>query len=242
MKVKAVGNQFWLYWDGEEIAGSPFTDPDAALDKGYFGAYVWDMFSPTPPTVKIDNIVVKEESLYYETFANGTASLNWFSAWNDSIGNQLSPMVATNETGPTDEWIGVVTGDTATLGSLGSALAGDAELNDYSVEADVYVELATGYYNGLMIRADTTDRVQGYQFISNFYSPYGSAKVRFRYFHEVQENIRILADISAADLPGGAPSEDGWHKMKVKAVGNQFWLYWDGEEIAGSPFTDPDAA
>ncbi len=241
MKVKAVGNQFWLYWDGEEIVGSPFTDPEAALDKGYFGAYVWDAFSETPPAVKIDNIVVREEGVYKETFDQGT-SLEWFSAWSDSVGNPLTPMVATNETGPTDDWIGVVTGDTAILGSLGSALTGDPEMGDYSVEADVFVELGTGYYTGLMIRADTSDRVKGYQFVSNFYSPWGVAKVRFRYFSELADSIRILADISAADLPGGAPSEDGWHKMKVKAVGNQFWLYWDGEEIVGSPFTDPEAA
>jgi len=180
---------------------------------------------------------------FTENFESGIASLNWFSAWEDSLGNPLTPMVPTNETGPSDDWIGVVSGDLETLGSLGLALAGEATLADYSMEAQVYVELGGGYYNGIMVRTDTTNaKIVGYQLVANFNTMFGAHRVRFRYFSQIREEIRTLAEINAADLPGGAPTTDGWHKMKIKAVGNQFWLYWDDQEVVGSPFTDPEAA
>jgi len=187
-------------------------------------------------------MVFSQTILYEEYFTGGNLSLNWFSAWYDSVGTPLTPMIATNEPGPTDDWIGVVTGDTANLGSLGSALAGDPGLANYSVEADVFIELDSTFYTGLMMRADTTEKVVGYQLLANFYSPFAISQLRFRYFSQIDTEIVVIADINAADLPGGAPTTDGWHKMKIKAVGNQFWLYWDDQEITGSPFTDPDAA
>ena len=180
-----------------------------------------------------------QQIVYSEHFTNGTASLNWFSAWDDSLGNPLTPMVPTNETGPSDDWIGVVTGDLETLGSLGAALAGDATLANYSMEAQVYIELSGGYYNGIMVRVDTTNKkVVGYQLVANFNAQI--PKVRFRYFSQNRTEIRQIVDIAAADLPGGAPTTDGWHKMKIKAIDNQFWLYWDNQEITESPFTDPE--
>ena len=243
MKIKAIGNQFWLYWNDQEIAGSPFTDPDAALSHGYFGVYVWDAMSGIAPTTKVDDYIVREEGIWRDYFTDGITSLNWFSAWKDDLGTPLTNMVAVNETGPTDDWIGVLTGDLDSLGSMGATLAGESSLDNYSVEAQVYIELSSGYYSGLMMRVDTTSgKVTGYQLITKFNAAFGPQKVLFRYFSDDRTEIRVLADIGVANLPGGAPAADGWHKMKIKAVGNLFWLYWNDQEINGSPFTDPDAA
>jgi hypothetical protein len=180
--------------------------------------------------------------LYEEHFTDGVASLDWFSGWNDSLGTPLTPMVPTNEPGPADDWIGVVTGDLGSLGSLGAAFAGDPGMMDYSMEAQVYVEVSSGFYNGIFVRADTTDGVKGYQFVANFNSMFGMQRLRFRYFSQFQADIRVLADFSASDIPGGVPAEDGWHKMKIKAVGSKFWLYWDGQELPGCPIEDTEAA
>ena len=245
MKIKAIGSKFWLYWDGQEMPGCPIEDPEAALDMGYFGVYVWDAMSGLAPMLKADDFIVKEESsagMLEERFTDGVASLDWFSGWNDSLGTPLTPMVPTNEPGPTDDWIGVVTGDLGSLGSLGAAFAGDPGMMDYSMEAQVYVEVNSGFYNGIFVRADTTDGVKGYQLVANFNSMFGMQRLRFRYFSQFQADIRVLADFAASDIPGGAPTEDGWHKMKITAVGNKFWLYWDGQELPGCPIEDPEAA
>ncbi len=136
---------------------------------------------------------------YQEQFTDGELSLNWFSIWSDSVGNPYTPMVATNETGPTDDWIGVVTGDLESLGSLGGALAGDPSLADYSVEAKMFVSLTDGYYEGIMMRVDTTDGVVGYQMVSNFNPSFGASRIRFRYFSEDRDSIRTLLEVQAAD-------------------------------------------
>ncbi|MBN2011109.1 T9SS type A sorting domain-containing protein [candidate division KSB1 bacterium] len=242
MQIKAVGNQFWLYWNGQLINEQPIEDPDAALSAGYFGVYTWDALSGGAPTTKVDNVVVSYEGQLTESFTGGMTTLQWFSAWTDNQGNGYTPMVPANEAGPTDNWIGVLTGNLDSLGSLGAALAGNPSWSNYSMGADVYIELGAGYYNGIMIRTDTTDAVRGYQLAANFNSTFGAARLRFRYFSQNQMEIRTLLEVAAADLPGGAPTADGWYNMKIKAVDNQFWLYWNGQLINEEPIEDPDAA
>jgi hypothetical protein len=204
-----------------------------------FGLYVWDAMSGNPSTLKVDDIIVCDETMssYEEHFTNGIPALNWFSAW----GN-YTPMTPLNQTSPSDTWIGSVTTDLDSLGGLGGVLAGNMQLTDYSVEAQIYLELNSGYYKGIMMRVDTTGKIVGYQFLMNYNQSLGAQKLRFRYFSENRTEIRNLADIQAVDLPGGAPTTEGWHKMKIKAVGNHFWLYWDDQPLAGNPYTDPNAA
>jgi hypothetical protein len=49
-----------------------------------------------------------------------------------------------------------------------------------------------------------------------------------------------------ADIPGGIPTSDGWHKMKVEVrtideTKTGYWCYFDGELLAGSPIYDTGA-
>ncbi len=180
---------------------------------------------------------------YEEYFTGGTTDIVWHSAWTDSVGNELTPMlvdsVAGNPSG--DGWIGDVVADTASLGGIGLALAGDDALNDYIMEAQIWVDPDAGYYEGMMVRVhqDTTTGVtRGYQLVSNFYSPFGISQVKFRYYVSIPDSIRDIRVYDSSEIPGGAPTVAGWHLMKIKAKGDKFWLYWDGQEFPGNPQVD----
>jgi hypothetical protein len=181
---------------------------------------------------------------YEEYFTDGTTDIEWESAWVDSLGNPLTPMqvqfVAGNPSG--DGWVGVVESDTAILGGLGLAIAGDHDLNDYIIEAQIYVDItASSFYEGIMMRVNvdtTTDIIEGYQLVSSFYPPWGLSRLKFRRYSTIPDNIRDLRVYSNSEIPGGAPTESGWHKFGIKAIGNQFWVYWDDQELPDNPQTD----
>jgi hypothetical protein len=182
---------------------------------------------------------------YEEYFTDGTTDLEWESAWYDSLGNPLTPMqvdfVSGNPSG--DGWVGVIEADTVYVGGLGLATAGDTGLSDYIMEAEVWVDVDGGnsFYEGIMMRAneDTTDDViEGYQLVSNFYSPFFLERIKFRKFNSIPADIRDLRVYDSSEIPGGVPSESGWHTMKIKAKGNKFWLYWDGIEFPDNPQED----
>jgi hypothetical protein len=184
-------------------------------------------------------------SAYYEEhFTDGTTDLNWESPFGDSLGNPLTPMLVDSVPGnPSgDGWVGVVEGDTASLGGIGLAVAGDTLLADYILEAEVWVDVTdASFYEGLMMRAkqDTaTGVLRCYQLVANFYPPFFINQVKFRYYSTIPDSIRDIRVFNGAEIPGGAPTQSGWHTMKIKAKGNKFWLYWDGMEFPGNPQVD----
>jgi hypothetical protein len=179
--------------------------------------------------------------LYEDHFTDGTTDITWHSAWFDSAGNPLTPMevdsVGDNPSG--DGWVGAVTGDSETLGGLGLAWAGRLNLTNYSMEAEVYVALAGGYYDAIMVRIDGSgDVIRGYQLAANFNTMYGAAKIKFRRYYTVPDSIVTLAEWSGNDIPGGPPTVDGWHKMEIVAEGDEFRCFWDEQELPGGPIID----
>ncbi len=184
---------------------------------------------------------------YEEYFTDGTTDIEWRSAWYDSLGNELTPMqvdfVPGNPSG--DGWVGLIEADTSYVGGLGLAIAGDPDLNDYTMEAEVYVDVTSGsFYEGIMMRVnqDTmTDVITGYQLVSNFYPPFFIKQLKFRKYSTIPDDIVDLRVFSSSEIPGGAPTESGWHTFKIKAIGNQFWLYWDDQELPDNPHTDTTA-
>jgi hypothetical protein len=136
-----------------------------------------------------------------------------------------------------DGWVGVVTADTAMLGGLGLALAGDSSLTNYSVEAEIYVVPDVNYYEALMVHVDTTGGViQGYQLAATFNS--GIERIRFRRFHSIPDQIVILKDWVGSDIPGGPPTEASWHTMQISVEDSLFRLFWDRQELPGGPYAD----
>jgi hypothetical protein len=182
-----------------------------------------------------------QQVLYEDHFTGGTTDIEWTSVWFDEFGNELTPMevdfVSGNPSG--DGWVGSVSGDLDNLGGLGMAWAGDFDLTDYSLAAEVYVSLDETYYGAIMVRVDTTGGVtRGYQLATNFYSPLGLASIKLRRWSSVPDEIVTLDEWSGSDIPGGSPTEDGWHNVEIRVADDRIKVFWDGEEFPGSPIFD----
>ncbi len=242
MKLVSIGNEHYCYWDDQLVGGGPVQDTTATpIESGYYGVYVWDMFSSSPASIMVDdyNVRLTDFQISDEFPASGPRQY-WSSAWFDTAGTPLTPIQVTDFTSPSgDNSVGIITVDTASLGGLGMAYAGSPGMADYSVEAWVYITVNSGYYQGIMTRIDTSGGgIEGYQFAANFYMPFFAMKLKFRKWNQSSGSIVTLAEWSGSDIPGGAPSTDGWHKMKLVSVGNDHYCYWDDQLVGGGPVQD----
>lgn len=110
-------------------------------------------------------------------------------------------------------------------------------ISDYSWEAWVF----TGDGN---TRRGIILRTQPDQNAENFYMlviESGLFQVRFRKL--IGQTPTTLATWLANTFPGGVPTVNTWHHMKVEAVGSNFRCWWDGFELTGgTPIVDTELA
>jgi hypothetical protein len=181
-----------------------------------------------------------------DTFPATGPELTWTSSYEDDQGAGLTDMTVTSFSSPSgDNSVGMVTPNVSELGGLGMAHTGATTLTNYSVEAQVYVELEAGYYTGIFMRlVQTETTAESYQLVANFglLGPTPVAMVKFRHWNQSASGITTLAEWDAADLPGGAPTTDGWHKLKISATGNDFMCYWDDQLLGTGAIQDTTAS
>lgn len=167
--------------------------------------------------------------LFEEYFTDGNLTLNWFDAWGVAEPpDTITPVfVEGNPSG--DGWVGKLSNVGA---PVATAIAGTSTIKDYSVEAFIYtvVRAGMGPYQGLVARWDTSTNCY-YALICDFD---GSERIRLSYNQGTDhDDIRIW---TGNEIPGGVPTEDGWHKLKLKIVNNQIWAYFDDVELPDCPF------
>ncbi len=172
--------------------------------------------------------------LYEEHFTDGSPQLAWHPFFTDSTGaGDSMTVVYSSDTPETDGWAGSISNATMTVAGL--TYAGEASLTDYSIEALIYTAAVggdTGTYNGVALRADP-ETGSFYRFVSDF-----DSNERLRLAAVIGGMPQSIRDWTGSEIPGGPPAFSDWHKMKLKAVGNKLWAYFDDQELAGCPFTD----
>jgi len=125
------------------------------------------------------------------------------------------------------------------------AIAGTTNLYDYSIEGYVYCYVyhfsGLSAYTGLVVYADSTigtyikmvadfDSNQRIRLYNN-HVDFGTGQYSFEH------------NFTASDIPGGIPTIDGWHKMKVEVRTlntdtTAFWCYFDDQQLLGCPIYD----
>jgi hypothetical protein len=175
-----------------------------------------------------------QDTLYTETVANGSLQNIWYPEWN---GNNMEPeFMPGNPSG--DMWVGKLGNDLST-GFVGTSFSGSPTWTDFRLEAQVYIPVSSndGTYYGIEFRFDSVGTGgSGYQFLARFKQGLSNQALRFR--ARVGATPTVIKDWSAAEIPGGIPTTDGWHHLAVEAVGNQFRFFYDGNELPGGPYTD----
>lgn len=172
-----------------------------------------------------------QDTLYSETFANGTLENPWYAGFS---GNNMQPeFMSGNPSG--DNWVGSL-GNDLSGGGVGQAFSGDSTWTDFYYEAWVYLPVDSALYYGIEFRIDSSGNTSGYNFVARLNPNYGAPVLKFR--SRVSASPTTLKEWSSSDVPGGLPTTSGWHKMAARAVGDQFWLYFDGQELPDSPIQD----
>jgi len=176
--------------------------------------------------------VVKQERV-----PGGTLEQTWLPGF--GVGRSFTPLVLPSGNpaipSPTgDNTVAVLQNVDINLGGIAACATDPQSLTDYTWEADFFTG-AGDTRRGLLVRADPTNGFQTfYQFVINA----GLFVLRFRKFVNGAPLATDLASWTANILPGGVPTTNSWHHMKVDASGNQFRCFFDGFELPGSPIVD----
>ncbi len=179
--------------------------------------------------------------LFEEHFTNGVAEIDWEPGWADSMGVGDSMQVdfmAGNPSG--DGTVGFVE-NMLSGGMVGTAVAGMEDMTDYMVQGWIYVtpdwgDAARAEYKGLVARFSNEPGYSYYQFVADFNTlAEDGPKLRLRKY---DGGSVVIHDFFAGEIPGGVPLEASWHHMGLRLEGNQFWCYWDFEELPGCPYED----
>lgn len=168
--------------------------------------------------------------LFEEHFTDGNLTLNWFDGWGVAEPPDTMTVVSVTGNPSADGWVGNLS-NAGTV--VATALAGNATIKDYSVEAYIYttVSASGGPYQGLVARWDTTTNCY-YALICDF-----DNTQRMRLSYNVSATPTTIRQWESGEIPGGVPTESGWHKLKMTIFGNQIWAYFDDNELPNCPFT-----
>ena len=178
---------------------------------------------------------VSQQTLFQETFPGGVAQNAWSPGFN---GDAIVPAaVPGNPSG--DGWVGSLANNLSG-GNVGESFASGAWFSDFYYEAQVYIPVDEGIYYGLEFRVDTVGISAGYQFVAMF-RPGGMTSPRLRFRVRSTDSPGMpssLRDWEDSEVPGGIPTESGWHKMAVYAKGHAFRFFFDGQELPGGGIMD----
>lgn len=182
--------------------------------------------------------VIAQQTLFSETFANGALQNTWYPGFLlNGVGNVVEPFAYPgNPSG--DGWVGRLSTDRPDSGGVAESYSSDGTLSDFYMEAKLFIPSGSPFmgaeYFGIEFRVDSSGLTSAYQLVTNFRS--STPRIRFR--KREAGTPTAIKDWSAAEIPGGVPSDSGWHKLAVKAIANQFWLYYDDQELPGCPYSD----
>ncbi|RMH73850.1 MAG: T9SS C-terminal target domain-containing protein [Gemmatimonadetes bacterium] len=186
-----------------------------------------------------------QEVLYEDHFGEPGGDCETQIEWGSVIGgNTVQPFFFADQTPDGEFCAGELTTVDANGGIVISG-GGEPTLEDYRVEAWVYTIVDAGTTapnNGIVARArydDVTENLYGYILCSDFdqNTDNNAPRIRLLLYNGVVFPSTI-AQWSGDDIPGGAPTESGWHKFTLQVEGDQLWAWYDDELLAGCPYTD----
>lgn len=198
-------------------------------------------------TLLLVGVSTAQVVLYSETVSNGTLDNTWYPGFKESLGplaKTLEPKsMAGNPSG--DNWVGWISTFYSVTDTIGVAetFSGDVNWTDFYLEAQLYIPVDVGPVNGseyfgLEFRVDSTGNTSGYQFAATFNPSAAFVTPGLRFRKRSGGTATTLHTWGDSDVPGGIPTTNGWHKLAVRAIGDQFWFYFNDQEMPGNPYTD----
>jgi FlgD Ig-like domain len=191
--------------------------------------------------------LISAQQIFSDDFESGAASPEWgvYYAGEDELAAvpMASVPLPLANGGDYVGWLEDV--DTSYTG-VALALAGSTEAANYSIEGDVYcyVNHPDGSaYTGLAVYSDSS--IGTYIKMAADFDPVPYPRIRLfnNHLDPITFTYTFNHSFVASDIPGGIPTQNGWHKMKVEvktinADTTAFWCYFDDQLLAGCPVYD----
>lgn len=178
----------------------------------------------------LSGAALAQEVLYQENFTDGSLALEWFSVWEGGQSIAAEPLA---EAPDGDGWVGSLSNE-GSGGGVGTACFGDWSMSDYTLEAWVLTTVGTSSYNGIVARMDTTGGHAYYSLRADFDS---DQRLQLVKYPGESFGPTVLAEWTGDAVPGGVPTEDSWHKMRLDCIGDQLTAYFDDTQLDGTPIT-----
>lgn len=163
-----------------------------------------------------------------ETADNGTLDLTWIQ--HASTGS--ASLIPVDSTGSTwGSWVFKYTDSSYT----GLSYVDGALFSDYSIETDIWLdfEINNGYA-GIAIRVPS-DKFAYYRFVARQYES-NKGQLRLQGYDGASWHIGRYFEPDV-DFPR---LSTGWHRMKITLIDNKFWVFIDGLQLPGCPYSDDD--
>ena len=190
---------------------------------------------------------ISAQSIFTDDFESGTPSSEWGVFYTGEDDLEAIPMANAPEPLSTGgNYVGyLIDADTSYTG-IALAIAGNTTDADYSIEADVYcyVNHPDGSaYTGIAVYSDST--IGTYIKLAADFDPVPYPRLRLfnNHFDLGTFSYTFEHSFVADSVPGGIPTLDGWHKMKVEVKtlnsdSTAFWCYFDDQLLGGCPVID----
>jgi len=172
-----------------------------------------------------------------ERVPGGALEQTWLPAF--GVGRTFTPLTLTgadpaipNPSG--DNTVAVLQNVDINSGGIAACATDPNGFADYTWEANFFTG-AGDTRRGLILRADPSNGFQTfYQFVINA----GLFQIRFRKFVAGAPVVPDLASWFATVLPGGVPTVNSWHHLRVDATANSFDCWFDGFKLNATPIVD----
>ncbi len=187
------------------------------------------------------------QPIYTEDFETGIADPNWEAFFpNEEIVTALSMDSVPIPLSGGDAYVGFLQDADTSYTGVAVSLNGSTSLQNYSIEADVYcyVNHPDGSaYTGVVAYADSS--IGTYIKLAADFDPVPYPRIRLYNNHFDLQTFTYTFEYSfpESDIPGGIPTADGWHNIKlvartINADTTAYWCYFDGNELLGCPIYD----
>ncbi len=243
---------FTCYFDGALVGSDTYTDTGVdQVSHGKFGLFATQMDNDGIPGY-FDNIVVTENqsgpaTLFSDDFESGTPNTDWEVFYGGEDALQAVPMSQAPAalTGGGD-YVGYLQDVDASYTGIAAAVAGDLDLQDYTIDADVYCyvsEPGGSAYTGVVVYADSS--LQGsashgfmYKLVADF-----DSDNRLRLYNNQFSTSTYTYTFDEAIDATGLYSGNGWHHMKLVVNSpdestTTFTCYFDGALVGSDTYTD----
>lgn len=245
-------NTIWSYLDDTLLTASPIVDTSSGrLTAGKFGLYSFQSDADGIPAY-FDNIIVRslppleaaETVVFTEDFESGKPNSQWSSYYKNEDSLTAVPVAqAPKPLATGGNYVGKLQDLDGSYSGSAVAVAGDLNLKNYSIEADVYVYVnqSLSAYTGLVVYADSAKK--------DFYKLRADFDVSDRLnFSGLKADPNTFLPLFSKDYKGVNntglfPTVDGWHKLKIEvrstsSTENTIWSYLDGNLLNASPIVD----